>query len=71
MTEIDSQNHVLQCTVLKNHACSMQSTDIHYNMIYGSLEDQVAITTLYSSLLDVRNRLLDEGQGLRALVPIT
>ena len=29
MTEIDSQSHILQCTVLKKHAGSMQSTDIH------------------------------------------
>ena len=71
MTKIDSQSHVLLCTVLKKHACSMQSTDIHYNLIYGSLEDQVAITSMYSSLLEVRKRLLDEGQGPRALVPIT
>ena len=68
MTEIDSQSHVLQCSVLKKHASPMQSTDIHYNLIYGSLEDQVTITTLYSSLLEVRNRLLDERQGPRALV---
>ena len=62
-TEIDSQSHVLLCTVIKKHYRYTQSADIHYNMIYGSLEKQVATTILYSSLLEVRNRLL-EGTGL-------
>ena len=62
-TEIDNQSHVLLCSVIKKHYGYTQSADIHYNMIYGSLEDQVATTLLYSSLLEVRNRLL-EGTGL-------
>ena len=61
MTEVDFQSHVLQYTVLEKHASSLQSTDIHYNLIYGSLEDQVPMTTLSSSLLEVQNRLIVEG----------
>ena len=61
MLEIDSQNHVLYCPVIQNQFNG--ASILPYEYIHGNLEQQVSITILYSSLLEVRDRLLDEGQG--------
>ena len=65
MLEIDSQNHVLYCPVIQNQFNG--ASILPYEYIHGNLEQQVSITILYSSLLEVRDRLLDEGQGPRGL----
>lgn len=62
LLEVDTQSHVLCCPFIKNQ-CKEYSS-LPYDFIHGNLEEQVAITSLYSSLLEVRDRLLDEGAGL-------
>ena len=52
----------MKCSVLKKHYT--WSEDIKYDFIYGSLEDQVKVVKVISSLLEVRDRLLDEGNQL-------
>ena len=47
----------MQCSVLKQHV--YWNKDIKYNDIYGSLEEQVEVIKLISSLLEVRERLLE------------
>jgi hypothetical protein len=59
---IDSQDHTMKCSVLKKHYT--WSEDIKYDFIYGSLEDQVEVVKVISSLLEVRDRLLEEGNQL-------
>ena len=59
---IDSQDHTMKCSVLKKHYT--WSEDIKYDFIYGSLEDQVAVVKVISSLLEVRDWLLEEGNQL-------
>ena len=47
------------CKDLKKHM--KFSHNIAYNHIYGNLEEQISVTLLYSSLLEVRERLQVEG----------
>ena len=47
----------MQCSVLKQHVD--WNKDIKYDDIYGSLEEQVEVIKLISSLLEVRERLLE------------
>ena len=54
---IDSQDHTMQCSVLKQHVD--WNKDIKYEDIYGSLEQQVEVVKVISSLLEVRERLLE------------
>ena len=56
---IDSQEHTMQCSELKKH--TTWNKDVLYENIYGSLEQQVEVTKVISSLLEVRERLLEEG----------
>ena len=62
MLEIDSQSHILQCAVIKIQLSEYSSLPYHF--IHGNLDGQVAITLLYSSLLEVRDRPLNLGAGL-------
>ena len=63
--ETDSQGHIIQCSTLKKHMKWNQ--DIKYEHIYGNLQEQVTITLLHSTLLETRDRLLEEGSGLPGL----
>ena len=54
-SEIDCQEHLILCTELKKHMKFSQN--IPYDHIYGNLEEQISVTILYSSLLEVRERL--------------
>ena len=59
---IDSQDHTMKCSVEKKHYTL--SEGIKYDIIYASLEDQVEVVKVLSSLLEVRERLLEEGNTL-------
>ena len=54
---IDSRDHTMQCAVLKQHVD--WNKDIKYDDICGSLEQQVEVIKVISSLLEVRERLLE------------
>ena len=49
----------MQCSVLKKYV--NWNKEIRYDFIYGNLEQQVKVTKVISSLLEVRERLLEEG----------
>ena len=57
-TEIDSQEHIIKCKELKKHMDTNHT--IRYDQLYGSLEEQIEVTKLYSSLLEVREQILEE-----------
>ena len=61
--ELDTQSHILKCSVLKKN--TIINPEVEYEYIHGSLEEQVMITTLYSSLLELRDRLLEEKTAYR------
>ena len=62
---IDSQRHVMLCPVLKEHFTWNQ--DIEYEFIHGTLEQQTEVIKIYSSLMEVRERLLaDKAGAIRA-----
>jgi hypothetical protein len=46
------------CTVLKEHYTWNQ--DIKYEFIYGTLEQQIEVIQVYSTLMEVRERLLGD-----------
>lgn len=55
---IDCQSHVMLCTVLKEHYT--WNPDIKYEFIYGTLEQQIEVIQVYSTLMEVRERLLGD-----------
>ena len=57
----DSQDHLLKCHALKQHI-HWDHEEVKYEHIYGTLQQQIRITILLSSLL-VQDRLLEEGTG--------
>ena len=61
--ELDTQSHILKCSVLKKN--TIINPEVEYEYIHGSLEEQVIITTLYSSLLELRDSLLEEKTAYR------
>ena len=58
--ESDTQKHLLECIVLKQHI-QWNHDIIKYEHIFGTLQQQITVTILISSLLDVRDKLLEEG----------
>ena len=58
--EIDTQKHILECHVLKKHV-HWNHEEIKYEHIFGTLKQQISVTILISSLLEVRDGLLEEG----------
>ena len=56
---IDCQSHVLLCTILKEHFT--WNPDIKYEFIYGTLEQQIEVIQVYSTLMEVRERLLGDN----------
>ena len=57
--EIDNQNHLLNCQVIKQHV-KLNNKTIKYEHIFGTLEEQITVTILLSALLEVRDWLLEE-----------
>ena len=53
------QSHVMLCPVLKEHYTWKQ--DIKYEFLYGTLEQQIEVIQVYSTLIEVRERLLGDG----------
>ena len=47
------------CPVLKEHYTWKQ--DIKYEFLYGTLEQQIEVIQVYSTLIEVRERLLGDG----------
>ena len=66
-SEIDSQELLILCTELKKHM--KFSRNISYDHIYGNLEEQISVTIMYSSLLEVRERLQEEGAPCGVGIP--
>ena len=66
----DTQEHVLECPRLKNVIKPTQK-HILYNQIYSQSEsEQQAIASLFLTILETRNRLLEEGlPGTKTLDP--
>ena len=65
--ETDRQEHALQCSVLKNHI--KIHSDIRYDHLFGTLEQQKRITHVFSSLLEIRERLLNSDMPTGANIP--
>ena len=54
----DSQEHILECTVLEEHMVWDHS--IQYQYLFGSVDQQKLVITLFTSLLELRQQLLEE-----------
>ena len=63
----DSQEHVMQCAVLEDHM--RWDHTIQYNYIFGSKEQQKLVVSLYTSLLEAREELLERRRPTGALLP--
>ena len=63
---INNQKHLLQCQVLRQHI-KWNHEDIKYDHIYGSLQQQIEVTKLIYSLLEVQDRLQEEVASLLGL----
>ena len=61
-SSVDNQKHALQCSVLKKHIYIDPA--IRYEAIYGTLEEQIPVAKLFYSLLEVRERILEERASL-------
>ena len=57
--ETNNQDHLLKCHVWKRRI-QWNHKDIKYEQIYGTLQQQMDMTILLSTLLEVRDRLLEE-----------
>ena len=55
--EMDTQKHILECHVLRKHV-HWNHEEIKYEHIFGTLKQQISVTILLSSLLEVRDGLL-------------
>ena len=64
--ETDNQSHILKCHVLKQHI-QWNNEEAKYEHIFGTLQEQISVTILLSELLEVKERLLEEGAGLPGL----
>ena len=68
MKEQDTQFHLVQCTELRKKI--RVHSEVEYNHIYGTLDQQIPITILVSSLLEERDRLLEGELAYRGnIVP--
>ena len=58
----DTQEHTLECSVLKSHV--PRPSEIKYEHIFGSLEQQREIVILFQKLLEKREQLLEKREQL-------
>ena len=60
----DTQQHMLECAVLKQHLKSTEISQhkIVYEDIFKDIKKQKEITALYKLLLDIRRKLKGESQ---------
>ena len=58
--ETDSQDHILKCHVLKQHI-RWDHEKVKYEHIHGTLQQQINVTIILCALLELRDRLLEEG----------
>ena len=52
--------------MLKQHI-QWNNEEAKYEHIFGTLQEQISVTILLSELLEVKERLLEEGAGLPGL----
>ena len=64
--EQDNQFHITQFTELRKHI--QVNNEVKYDHISGTLDQQIPITLLISSLLEVRERLLEGERAYRGTV---
>ena len=68
LKEQDNQPHILQCTGLRKNI--NVNSEVLYEHIYGTLEEQIPVTILIFSLLEERDRLLEGELAYRGnIVP--
>ena len=64
--EKDTQQHVLSCNYLVKHLSDSNKLllqNIKYTDLFGTVEEQYNITSIFLILLRIRTRLLDTDQG--------
>ena len=62
---VDSQSHLLVCPVLLAELDSSEeetARSVHYNDIYGSLEQQREVVLVLMRLLDIREKLIKKEE---------
>ena len=60
---IDSQFHLLHCSVLLEQLCPEEQASLRkvkYNHIFGTLDQQRTIVLLLTKILELREELLDQ-----------
>jgi len=57
LTEIDNQEHILKCHILKRHVETNAS--VRYKHIFGDIIQQKEVISCYSTLLAAREELLE------------
>ena len=58
-----SQQHQLECAVLTKFVPEIADSNIEYNDIFGSVDDQLAAVKLFTKITKQRNLLLEALQS--------
>ena len=60
----ESQSHVLQCPAIvpKLNLVAVQPCKLNENNIYGSIDEQLKIAKIYSTIFEVRSQILNESE---------
>ena len=61
---IDSQEHALECHVVKKHLESEELnilSQVRYDDIFGTIERQVKITKLFQKIIKIRHKQAPHG----------
>ena len=61
----DTQQHILQCKVLKSHLQSKEAVNenVEYNDLFKNVHKQKVIVTMFTKLLDIRNVLKNQEKS--------
>ena len=65
LNKIDSQEHILKCTNIVANLNSKQQKDldsVKYQDIFGNIHEQLQVTKVFQTLVDIRDRLLERDQ---------
>ena len=65
----DTQEHILDCSVIKNILPELKDTHVKYKQIFGDIIDQKEIVSLMTKAIQCRDTLLAEDEEIQTSLP--
>ena len=62
---VQTASHLLDCKTVLSHSPALLNNDsVQYEHIYGTVDQQIEITRLYSEILQIKSKIEEQDEDL-------